>query len=155
MTLLASLLQNVAASCLYLAGKLEEQTSLKARAVLTVMDRIVSRREGRSMSVLEPGTKVHKPVHQTVCIDVIVLLSRSTHSHLVTLQEYDRAKGQLVKHERLLLKEFGFVTMVDHPHKYVFNLIEMVAKKRIGDSILPGHECYPLLQEAWHLLNDR
>ena len=69
-------------------------------------------------------------------------------------QEYDRAKVQLVKHERLLLKEFGFVTMVEHPHKFVFNLIEMVAKLG-GEQILPGHPCHPLLQEAWNLLNDR
>jgi hypothetical protein len=69
-------------------------------------------------------------------------------------QEYERERQHLIKYERLLLKEFGFVTMVEHPHKFVFNLIEMVAKKG-AEQILPGHTCHPLLQEAWNLLNDR
>ncbi len=78
----------------------------------------------------------------------------ASHPARAAPQEYERARQHLIKYERLLLKEFGFVTMVEHPHKFVFNLIEMVAK-RGSEQILPGHPCHPLLQEAWNLLNDR
>ena len=41
-----------------------------------------------------------------------------------------------------MLRAFGFVTHVEHPHKFVLSLLQIL-------------EVSSLLQEAWNLTNDR
>eukprot|EP00976_Prorocentrum_cordatum_P063533 1177121-Prorocentrum_minimum.AAC.6 len=60
-----------------------------------------------------------------------------------TRQRYDHLKHDLIKNERLLLREFGFIVHVEHPHKFVLNYLQMMGM---------GQE---LMQEAWSLVNDR
>ena len=59
------------------------------------------------------------------------------------LQEYRNFKKELVDVERHLLREFGFILHVDHPHKFVLNYLNLLKA---------GPE---LKQEAWNLCNDR
>lgn len=52
-------------------------------------------------------------------------------------------KKELVHVERHLLRTFGFVLHVDHPHKFVLNYLNIL---KAGAA---------LKQEAWNLANDR
>ena len=52
-------------------------------------------------------------------------------------------KGDLVRTERHLLKEMGFICHVEHPHKFISNYIATLE--------IPPE----LRQEAWNLANDR
>ena len=45
--------------------------------------------------------------------------------------------------EAVMLRAFGFVLHVEHPHKFVLSLLLLLG--------LDG----PILQEAWNLTNDR
>lgn len=59
-------------------------------------------------------------------------------------QEYAIRKQELIDVERHLLRTFGFVLHVDHPHKFVLNYLNIFLK---ADQTLK--------QEAWSLANDR
>lgn len=54
-------------------------------------------------------------------------------------------KLELIRVERMILREFGFIVHVEHPHKLVLNHLHMM----LGT----GHR--ELMQEAWNLTNDR
>ena len=58
-------------------------------------------------------------------------------------QKYEELKAEMIRVERLLLRELGFVLHVEHPHKLVVNHLH----------ILGGRP--ELMQEAWSLCNDR
>ena len=62
---------------------------------------------------------------------------------ITPFQEYANFKKELVDVERHLLREFGFILHVDHPHKFVLNYLNLLKA---------GPE---LKQEAWNLCNDR
>lgn len=52
-------------------------------------------------------------------------------------------KTDLIRTERHLLKEMGFICHVEHPHKFILNyLLQLEAPPE-------------LMQEAWNLANDR
>lgn len=51
----------------------------------------------------------------------------------------------LVNTERYILKEMGFRTYVEHPHKFLLNFI----------SVLKMKDNKELTQKAWNYLNDR
>lgn len=51
-------LQKLAAAAIWLAVKLEECTKVRIRDVIMVFDRLWRRREGSSLTLLEPGTRV-------------------------------------------------------------------------------------------------
>ncbi|KAM3747516.1 hypothetical protein ACB098_05G040700 [Castanea mollissima] len=88
--------QKVAASCLWLASKLEESPR-KARQVLIVFHRIECRMENLPIEHLEIGS-----------------------------QKYHDLKIGLSRTERRVLKEMGFVCHVEHPHKFISNYLAIL-----------------------------
>ncbi|XP_045814277.1 cyclin-L1-1 isoform X2 [Trifolium pratense] len=86
-------LQKVAASCVWLASKLEENTR-KARQVLIIFHRMECRREN-------------------LPIDHLDLYSK----------KYADLKMELSRTERHILKEMGFICHVEHPHKFISNYL--------------------------------
>ena len=52
-------------------------------------------------------------------------------------------KDRVYSTEAVMLRAFGFVLHVEHPHKFVLSLLLLLG--------LDG----PILQEAWNLTNDR
>jgi hypothetical protein len=59
------------------------------------------------------------------------------------LQKYSELRHDLIRTERHLLKEMGFICHVEHPHKFISNYLATL-------------EAPPeLTQEAWNLANDR
>ncbi|XP_057961067.1 cyclin-L1-1 isoform X2 [Malania oleifera] len=104
--------KRIAASCVWLASKLEESPR-KARQVLIVFHRMECRRENLPIEHLDPFSK-----------------------------KYSELKADLIRTERHLLKEMGFICHVEHPHKFISNYLATL-------------ETPPeLRQEAWNLAND-
>lgn len=85
--------KKVAASCVWLASKLEENTR-KARQVLIIFHRMECRREN-------------------LPIDHLDLYSK----------KYVDLKTELSRTERHILKEMGFICHVEHPHKFISNYL--------------------------------
>ncbi|KAK3011145.1 hypothetical protein RJ639_011089, partial [Escallonia herrerae] len=104
--------KRVAASCVWLASKLEESPR-RARHVLNVFHRMECRRENLLIEHLDPHCK-----------------------------KYVDLKMELIKTERHLLKEMGFICHVEHTHKFVSTYL---ATLEVPDQ---------LRQEAWNLAND-
>ncbi|XP_071710899.1 cyclin-L1-1 [Rutidosis leptorrhynchoides] len=104
--------KRVAASCVWLASKLEENPR-RARHVLNVFHRMECRRENLPIEHLDAFSK-----------------------------KYSELKNDLIRSERHLLKEMGFICHVEHPHKFISNYLATL-------------ETPPeLRQEAWNLAND-
>ncbi|KAL4625987.1 hypothetical protein ACB092_05G064100 [Castanea dentata] len=89
-------IMKVAASCLWLASKLEESPR-KVRQVLIVFHRIECRMENLPIEHLEIGS-----------------------------QKYHDLKIGLSRTERRVLKEMGFVCHVEHPHKFISNYLAIL-----------------------------
>ena len=53
-------------------------------------------------------------------------------------------KQHMFRVEAEMLKQFGFVTHVEHPHKFVLSLLQSILE-----------QSGPILQVAWNLTNDR
>ncbi|KAF5729519.1 cyclin-L1-1-like [Tripterygium wilfordii] len=85
--------KRVAASCVWLASKLEESPR-KARQVIIVFHRMECRRENLPIEFLDLASKKF--------LELKIELSRS---------------------ERHILKEMGFVCHVEHPHKFISNYL--------------------------------
>ncbi|KAF3490214.1 hypothetical protein F2Q69_00054169 [Brassica cretica] len=83
----------VAASCVWLASKLEENPK-KARQVIIVFHRMECRRENLPLDHLDLFSK-----------------------------KYSELKVELSRTERHILKEMGFVCHVEHPHKFISNYL--------------------------------
>ena len=64
----------------------------------------------------------------------------------VYTNEYDNMKKQPVWHEMILLRSFGFICHVDHPHKMLLSMLQMLRQ--------PGVDMQGLTQEAWNLVCD-
>eukprot|EP00899_Mesostigma_viride_P013039 jgi/Mesvir1/21736/Mv04146-RA.1 len=105
--------KDMAMACTWLAAKLEEYPC-RIRDVLNVFHRMHQRRSGALLEPLEMFS-----------------------------ERYDRMKSDLVKAERHLLKEMGFIAHVEHPHKFVLNYLQLL------------HGSTDLMREAWCLVNDR
>jgi hypothetical protein len=61
----------------------------------------------------------------------------------LSVQKYEELKVDLIRTERHLLKEMGFICHVEHPHKFIINyLLQLQAPPE-------------MMQEAWNLANDR
>ncbi len=58
-------------------------------------------------------------------------------------QERMKMQERVFSTEAVMLRAFGFVLHVEHPHKFVLSLLLLLG--------LDG----PILQEAWNLTNDR
>lgn len=102
--------KSVAASCVWLASKLEE-SPMKARQVIYVFHRMERRRE-------------KLPLEHLDCT------------------RYRDMKHDLIRTERHVLKELGFVSHVDHPHKFILSYLATLGTPP------------ELRQEAWSLAND-
>ncbi|KAL3642921.1 Cyclin-L1-1 [Castilleja foliolosa] len=85
--------KSVAASCVWLASKLEESPR-EARQVLIVFRRMECRRENLPIEHLDRSSK-----------------------------RYVDLKAELTRTERHLLKEMGFICHVEHPHKFISNYL--------------------------------
>eukprot|EP00245_Coleochaete_scutata_P004561 TRINITY_DN17279_c0_g2_i1.p1 TRINITY_DN17279_c0_g2~~TRINITY_DN17279_c0_g2_i1.p1 ORF type:complete len:464 (+),score=119.44 TRINITY_DN17279_c0_g2_i1:181-1572(+) len=103
--------KRVSAACTWLAGKLEESPR-KIKDVLNVFCRMEQRREGLPYELLESGTK-----------------------------KFEDLKTDLIRTERHLLKEMGFICHVEHPHKFILDYLRLLDAKQLG-------------QAAWNLAND-
>ncbi|ERN16839.1 cyclin-L1-1 isoform X2 [Amborella trichopoda] len=86
--------KRVAASCVWLASKLEESPR-KAKHVFNVFQRMECRRENLPIEHLDPFSK-----------------------------KYAELKMDLNKTERHLLKEMGFICHVEHPHKFILSYLK-------------------------------
>ena len=96
--------ERVAATCAFLACKLEEQPR-KVRDVINVFHRgSVRRRAMRAKSV--PGPSDLEPLNPLG-------------------ETYEALKRDLIRTERHALREFGFCVQVEHPHKFVLNYLRM------------------------------
>ncbi|KAI0518712.1 hypothetical protein KFK09_006148 [Dendrobium nobile] len=104
--------KRVAASCVWLASKLEESPR-KAKYILMVFHRMECRREGLPIEHLD-----------------------------VISKKYSDLKNDLIRTERHLLKEMGFICHVEHPHKFISNYLATLGAP------------LDLRQEAWNLAND-
>ncbi|ONM53547.1 Cyclin-L1-1 [Zea mays] len=97
----------------WLAGKLEESPR-KSRHIIFVFHRMECRRENLPIEFLDVFSK-----------------------------KYSELRHDLIRTERHLLKEMGFICHVEHPHKFISNYLATL-------------EAPPeLTQEAWNLANDR
>ena len=87
------------------------------------------------------------------------------------LQKYEELKRDLILVERYMLREFGFIMHVDHPHKFVLNYLTILdvskelrlkADRAGADAETLKEEAEKLKldadrlkQEAWRITNDR
>lgn len=104
--------KRVAASCVWLAAKLEESPR-KIHEVLQVFNRMEQRRGNAPLEFLESSS-----------------------------QKYEEMKTDLIRTERHLLKEMGFICHVEHPHKFIISYLKVLGA--------PSE----LMQVAWNLAND-
>ena len=63
------------------------------------------------------------------------------------LQTYEKWKSDVITLERIMLRSFGFILHVEHPHKFVLNYLVVLEQQEDPAS--------GLLQRAWNLANDR
>ena len=63
------------------------------------------------------------------------------------LQLYEKLRADIVNMERIILRSFGFILHVEHPHKFVLNYLMVLEQHKDSDS--------GVLQRAWNLANDR
>lgn len=92
--------KRMAATSIWLASKLEESPR-KLRDVVNVLVRVEERMEGKKSS-------------ETVVLDVYS-------------DRFEDIKEDLVRKERHMLKEFGFVIKIEHPHKFVLNYLQILS----------------------------
>ncbi|CAH2033992.1 unnamed protein product [Thlaspi arvense] len=140
----------VAASCVWLASKLEENPK-KARQVIIVFHRMECRRENLPLGHLDLYSKAKSlgiaisflthwnSFESAICSSFLYLILFPL---VYILQKFSELKVDLSRTERHILKEMGFVCHVEHPHKFISNYLATL-------------ETPPeLRQEAWNLAND-
>ena len=89
--------KRIAATSIWLASKLEESPR-KIRDIVNVMTRVEQRLDKKKdLSVLD------------------------VYSH-----EFEDMKEDLIRKERHMLREFGFVVKMEHPHKFVLNYLQIL-----------------------------
>lgn len=148
-------MQKVAASCVWLASKLEESPR-KSRQVIIVFHRMECRRENLPIEFLDLTSKVRiwiscyfmpwdvfLPLHFSPWVFVLSFASFFFLFTTKKKKKFAELKVELSRTERHILKEMGFVCHVEHPHKFISNYLATL-------------ETPPeLRQEAWNLTNDR
>lgn len=74
----------------------------------------------------------------------------------VELQEAEEFRRSLIRYELEMLKAFGFITHVEHPHKLLLNYCQILG---LGQPQVGAEQqdpvCPEFLQEAWNVANDR
>ena len=108
--------QHIALGALFLATKVEE-TPRKMRDILSVFMHLEQKRKG-----LTP-----QPVD-------------------IYSNRYASYKERLVKAEREILKELGFILYTEHPHKFILNYVKLLTA---DEATLKK-----LAQYAWNFIND-
>ena len=109
----------LAIACFWLAAKLEEVIEIdspnrvRLRYIIVVFYRVFRRSDGKYLDILEPGT-----------------------------QRYDALKTEVVRAERHILRAFGFIVNVEHPHRFVLVFGQLLGLTK------------EVLQEGWNLAND-
>ncbi|KAL0037214.1 hypothetical protein WJX79_006696 [Trebouxia sp. C0005] len=116
-SLVAHDVKKTAMACVWLATKLEENPR-RMREMLSVFYRLDRRRQGKTTL---PPLDVYGPV-------------------------YEKWKSDVVTLERIMLRAFGFILHVEHPHKFVLNYLVVLEQH--------DHPESGLLQRAWNLAND-
>ena len=110
---------DIATACLFLATKVEE-CPRRIRDLLNVRNHLQQKNKG-------------VPLHEIQPIDI--------HS-----QRYGEMRQRLVRSEREILKELGFILYSDHPHKYILNYVRLLTTDTATGAALA--------QYAWNFLND-
>lgn len=105
-------IKRMAATCFWLATKLEEAPR-RTRDIIMCFDRIIKRRENRTLTVLEVGNK-----------------------------EFEEFRQGMIRYERHLLRTFGFVMHVEHPHKFLLSYCNLLETSE------------DFKQMAWNYVND-
>ena len=108
--------RHFAMGALFLAAKVEEQPR-KTRDVVNVANHLEQRRAGQAPQPVD-----------------------------IFSQRYATYKDRLVKAERELLKELGFILYTEHPHKFILNYAKLLTVDE-GTS-------KRLAQHAWNFIND-
>ena len=109
----------VSIAAFWLAAKLEEvievdsPTRLRLRDIMMVFYRVFRRKDNKFLDILEPYSS-----------------------------RYDFLKSEVVRTERHMLRAFGFIVHVEHPHRFVLTFGQLLGLDK------------ELLQEAWNLAND-
>lgn len=142
----------MAASCVWLAAKLEESPR-KIHEVLQVFNRMEQRRGNLPLEFLELSSQVilytffFLPQTRSLLLLLQSAQARDLTFLVLTgtlkLQKYEEMKTDLIRTERHLLKEMGFICHVEHPHKFIISYLKVLAA--------PSE----LMQVAWSLANDR
>ena len=107
--------RHFAMGALFLAAKVEEQPR-KTRDVVNVANHLEQRRAGQAPQPVD-----------------------------IFSQRYATYKDRLVKAERELLKELGFILYTEHPHKFILNYCKLLTLER---------DTPRLAQHAWNFIND-
>tara|TARA_B110000977_G_scaffold198761_1_gene284372 strand:- start:8560 stop:9840 length:1281 start_codon:yes stop_codon:yes gene_type:complete len=128
--------ETVAATCVFLACKLEEQPR-KVRDVINVFHRGKGvRNRGLNGTAGNTGTGNTSTSNNSSTDPLHPLDTQS--------DQYDQLKCDLIRTERHALREFGFCVQVEHPHKFVLNYLRMF--ECAGDK--------SLIQSSWAYAND-
>ena len=146
-------LDRVAATCVFLACKLEEN-SRKLRDVVNVFLRMVQREKAAAEETLSRTARAEEEKEKEKFsgkdekaargegetysdAPPIVPPIPDTHS-----REHDEFRADVIRIERHALREFGFCVHVEHPHKFVLNVVRMFEQSEA------------LMQKAWSFAND-
>jgi hypothetical protein len=130
----APALQRMAAAAVFLGAKLEEQQR-RSRDVINVFHRLEKRHALQAAAMPSSSDAADAPAPAPSAPAAPALLDPFS-------RRYDELKAELIRCERLMLREFGFVAHVEHPHKFVLNYCQVMD--------LPA----PLMQAAWGAAND-
>ena len=130
--------------------------------MLAVFHRLQRRRLGQPLTVLDFYSAVcigsvhgvadayHSPSKSTCIAECLKQSNDTAQAVLGAMQKYTAMKDGIVKMERVMLREFGFIVHVDHPHKLVLNHVNLLHKD-VRETALKTR----LMQEAFNLTNDR
>ena len=55
---------------------------------------------------------------------------RGLKSGLLSTQDYANLKDKLIRAEREILKELGFILYSEHPHKFILNYVKLLAPSK-------------------------
>ena len=61
-------------------------------------------------------------------------------------QRYGALKDRLIRAEREILKELGFILYTEHPHKFILNYVKLLT---VDEGLMKK-----LAQHAWNFIND-
>ena len=148
-------------TCCWLATKLEEEPR-RTRDVLAVFHRLQRRRLGQPLTVLDFYSAVRigsvhgsadarpSPLSLLCIAKCFKQTNNIAEADPGAMQKYTAMKDGIVKMERVMLREFGFIVHVDHPHKLVLNHVNLLHKD-VRETALKTR----LMQEAFSLTNDR